>query len=59
MPLRLASTFDAMEDFENPQFDLRAKDDDHDDVCSLQDFPYRFLEIFHRFSIDVPIPRSN
>jgi hypothetical protein len=38
MPLRLASTFDAIEDFENPQFDLRAKDDDHDDVCSLQDF---------------------
>ena len=38
MLLRLASTFDAIEDFENPQFDLRAKDDDHDDVCSLQDF---------------------
>ena len=38
MPLRLASTFDAIEDFENPQFDLRAKDDDHNDVCFLQDF---------------------
>ena len=38
MLLRLASTFNSIEDFENPQFDLRAKDDDHDDACSLQDF---------------------
>ena len=38
MLLRLASTFNSIEDFENPQFDLRAKDDDHDDTCSLQDF---------------------
>ena len=38
MLLRLAATFNSIEDFENPQFDLRAKDDDHDDACSLQDF---------------------
>ncbi|CAL1167029.1 unnamed protein product [Cladocopium goreaui] len=38
MHLRLAATFNSIEDFENPQFDLRAKDDDHDDACSLQDF---------------------
>ena len=38
MLLRLASTFNSIEDFENPQFDLRSKDDDHNDVHSLQDF---------------------
>jgi len=38
MLLRLASAFNSIEDFENPQFDLRAKHDDHDDACSLQDF---------------------
>ena len=38
MLLRLASTFNSVEDFENPQFDLRSKDDDHNEVHSLQDF---------------------
>ena len=28
MLLQLAATFNSIEDFENPQFDLRAKDDD-------------------------------
>ena len=38
MLLRFASTFNTIEDFENPQFDLRSKDDDHNEVHSLQDF---------------------
>ena len=38
MLLRLASTFNTIEDFENPQFNPRSKDVDHNDVHSLQDF---------------------